>query len=157
MKRFRVLTAVLATLTLGACASLGRASFKEPVVNLRDVSVTALGLTGGSLDVTLAVYNPNGYRLDATRLTYRVSMANDVTVGSGQIDTKLTMQEKDTTLVKLPVSFTYAGIGAAGREVMNTGAVDYKVAGEITVGTPVGNFTKPYAGTGRFSPMARTR
>ena len=30
----------------------------------------ALGLEGGALDLVLDVYNPNEYRMDATRLTY---------------------------------------------------------------------------------------
>ena len=34
----------------------------------------------------------------------------------------------------IPVSFTYAGIGAAGRQLLNTGAVNYRVLGDVTVG-----------------------
>ena len=34
---------------------------------------------------------------------------------------------------------------------MQSGSVPYNVTGDITVGTPVGNFTVPYSGTGRFS------
>lgn len=155
MKTIRTFAAVAAVVGLGACASLGRSAFTEPVVNLKQVNVTALGVTGGSVDVVLAVYNPNGYNLDATKLTYRLQMGDSVTVGMGELNSKLTIQEKDTTLVTLPVSFTYNGIGAAGRELMNKGSVDYRVSGDLTVGTPVGSFTRPYSGTGRFSPMSR--
>ena len=119
------------------------------------MNVTALGLNGGSVDVVLSVYNPNGYRLDATKLTYRVMMDSSTQLATGEFNDRITMQEKDSTIVRLPVSFTYAGIGAAGRELMNKGSVDYRVAGDLTVGTPVGNFTRPYATRGRFSPMSR--
>ena len=140
-------------LIIGAgCSALGRAAFENPVVNLRDVKVRGVGLTGGSLDVLLSVYNPNHYRLDATRLTYRVNLAGDsVTVASGALDSRFTVQENDSTTVTIPVSFTYAGIGAAGRSILNTGAVDYHVLGDVTVGSPVGNFTVPYSSTGRFT------
>ena len=47
------------------CATLGQAAFKEPVVHLQDVRVTALGLTGGNARRRLSVYNPNGF--DSTR------------------------------------------------------------------------------------------
>ncbi len=155
MKMTRTLIATAAVVAVSACASLGKAGFAEPTVNLRDVNVTALGLSGGSVDVVLSVYNPNGYRLDATKLTYRVMMDSATQLATGEFTDRITVQEKDSTIVRLPVSFTYAGIGAAGRELMSRGSVDYRVAGDLTVGTPVGNFTRPYSTRGRFSPMSR--
>jgi LEA14-like dessication related protein len=114
--------------------------------------VRGVGLTGGSLDVLLSVYNPNHYRLDATRLTYKVNLAGDsITLASGALDDKFTVNDNDSTIVTVPVSFTYAGIGAAGRSLLNTGAVDYHVLGDVTVGSPVGSFTVPYTATGRFT------
>ena len=153
MNMNRTLIATAAVAALSACASLGKAGFAEPTVNLRDVNVTALGLSGGSVDVVLSVYNPNGYRLDATKLTYRVMMDSTTQLAMGEFTDRITVQEKDSTIVRLPVSFTYTGIGAAGRELMNKGSVDYRVAGDLTVGTPVGSFTRPYSTRGRFSPM----
>ena len=38
---------------LGACSVLGKQAFREPVVNLRNVQLRGVGVTGGSLDVTL--------------------------------------------------------------------------------------------------------
>jgi hypothetical protein len=38
---------------------------------------------------------------------------------------------------------------------MRTGAVNYRVAGDVTVGSVVGNFTVPYSATGQFNTMAR--
>ena len=135
-----------------ACSTLGRAAFKQPVVNLRDVRVRGVGLTGGTIDVLLSVYNPNQFRLDASRLTYRVALAGDsVTLANGAIDSRFTVQDKDSTVVTIPVSFTYAGIGAAGRSLLNSGAVDYHVLGDVTVSTVIGNFTVPYSSTGRFT------
>src|SRR4051812_1377766 len=65
-----------------ACASLGAlGGFAEPVVTFKDLKVRGLGLTGGSLDAYISVYNPNGFRLDATRLTYNVA------VGENQLGT----------------------------------------------------------------------
>ena len=150
---FRVMsvTTALATAAVG-CSSLGRAAFQNPVVHLRDVRVRGIGLNGGSLDVLLSVYNPNHYRLDATRLTYRVALAGDsITLASGALDSRFTVQDNDSTTVTIPVSFTYAGVNAAGRSILNTGAVDYHVLGDVTVGSPVGSFTVPYSSTGRFT------
>ena len=140
------------------CSTLGHAAFKDPVVHLRDVRVRGVGLTGGSLDVLLSVYNPNHYRLDATRLTYKVNLAGDsIMLANGALDSRFTVNENDSTVVTVPVSFTYAGIGVAGRSLLNTGAVDYHVLGDVTVGSPVGNFTVPYTATGRFTTTGAAR
>lgn len=153
--RSRFVGAVAATIlavTTAACATLGRAVFEEPVVNFRNVEVKGLGLSGGSLDVVLSVYNPNSYTLDATRLTYNL-IVDSIPFGNGAIDRKFAVQSGDSTMVTLPVSFTYAGIGSAGRQLLNTGSVNYRVTGDVTVGTPLGNFTRPFDQSGRYTAL----
>ncbi len=142
MKKVVVLAAALA---VAACSALGRAAFRNPEVTLRDVRVLGLGTSGGQLEVHLGVYNPNNYRLDATRLTYRAFVGDTVGLANGTFDTHTTVQAGDSTIVKIPVSFTYAGLGAAGMQLLRTGSVTYRVAGDVTVGSPVGNFTVPYS------------
>ena len=61
-------------------------------MQLKDVAVQGVGLTGGNLDVKLNVYNPNGYRLDATRLTYNVLVGDDVQLATGVLDSRFTVQ-----------------------------------------------------------------
>jgi LEA14-like dessication related protein len=140
----------LATTVLTGCSALMQRAFDEPVVSFRDVKINGLGMQGGNLDVVLAVYNPNGYRLDGLKLTYAL-MVDSAMVGTGAIDGGFTVASKDTTLVRLPIDFTYRGLGAAGTQLIRTGSVLYRVRGDVTVGTPLGNFTKPYDRTGRFS------
>jgi LEA14-like dessication related protein len=146
------LAGLLVTVAAGSfgCASIGRNAFAEPVVTLRDVKLRGVGMTGGSFDVVLSVYNPNGYRLDATQLTYNV-LVDSVRFANGTMDQRFTVQEKDSTLVTVPISFSYAGVGEAGRQLLNTGSVNYRVHGDVSVGTPVGSFKVPYDRTGRFS------
>jgi LEA14-like dessication related protein len=149
-RRTKLAAAALAVFAVAGCATLGMGGFKEPIVTFKDLRVRGLGLTGGSLDAYLSVYNPNGFRLDATRLTYRVSVS-DNQLGTGALDSRFTVQDRDTTTIRIPVDFTYAGIGGAARQMMQSGSVPYTVTGDVTVTTPVGNFTVPYSGTGRFS------
>jgi LEA14-like dessication related protein len=152
MRKLAFVVAASAAIGLAGCSMLGRQAFQQPVVNLRDVKVRGIGLNGGSLDVLLKVYNPNHYRLDATRMTYRVALAGDsITLASGAVDSRFTVNQDDSTDVVIPVSFTYAGLGAAGRSLMSTGSVAYHVLGDVTVGSPVGNFTVPYSSQGRFT------
>ena len=149
------LAVVVITVALGtaACATLGQQAFQNPIVNLRDVKVQGLGLSGGQLEVQLSVYNPNNFRLDASRLTYRVFVGDSIGVADGAVDTRTSVQSGDSTVINVPVSFTYAGIGAAATQLLRTGSVNYRVAGDVTVASVVGNFTVPYSATGRFNTL----
>jgi LEA14-like dessication related protein len=157
----RKLVMVAASLTLAAtagagCASIAKNTFSEPVVTFREMQLNGIGLTGGSLDIVLNVYNPNRFNLDGKALTYRL-MIDSVMFGEGALTNNFTVQNGDSTLVRLPLSFTYSGIGAAGRQLLNTGTVNYRVSGDITVGTPLGDFKRPYDRTGRYTLMGGAR
>ena len=139
-------------LVASACASLGRGSFEDPVVTFKDARITGLGVSGGSLEIVLDVYNPNRFRLEGTSLTYRV-LVDSTSFGDGEYTTRFGVDEGETNEVRLPLSFTYTGVGAAGRALMQTGSVEYRVIGDFTVTTPVGRFTRPYDQKGRFSTL----
>jgi LEA14-like dessication related protein len=153
-KTVTLAAAAVAMAVTAGCSALGRQAFSNPVVSLKDVRVVGVGLTGGNLDVVLNVYNPNAYRLDATRLTYRVQV-DSTPLANGVMDNTFTVQNKDSTTVRIPVSFSWTGLGAGMRSIFNTGAVNYHVAGDVTVGSPVGNFTVPFSQTGRYSTLGR--
>ena len=144
--------AAMVAASVSGCASIGRKVFEEPTVSFRQLRINGLGLTGGSLEVLLSVYNPNGYKLDATRLTYDL-MLDSTQFATGAIDQKFTVQDKDSTVVRLPIDFSWGGIGQAGRQLLNSGGVNYRVKGDVTVGTPLGSFTRPYTQTGRYTPI----
>ena len=150
MRRIAMITAALALAGVGGCKTVGKQMLQEPVVTLRDVKLVGVGATGGTLDILLNVYNPNDFRLDGSRITYRV-FADSVAVGGGSLDQRFTVQNGDSTQMRLPLTFTYAGLGAAARQLQNQGSVNYRVTGEIEVATPIGNFTRPYDQSGRYS------
>ena len=150
MRRRTLIAAFGAVAALSACATLGLGGFKQPIVSFKDLKIAGVGLTGGSLDVYLNVYNPNGFRLDATRLTYNV-MVGQNQLGNGALSSAFAVQSGDSTTVRIPIDFTYAGIGGAAQQMMQSGAVPYTITGDVTVATPLGNFTRPYTGNGRFT------
>lgn len=151
----RKIFAAAAVITLAGCATLGLGSFKEPIVHFNDAKIRGLGLSGGSVDVVLSVYNPNRFDLNATRLTYKLSVEGNQ-LGTGQLNNAFKVGNNDSTYVTIPVDFTYAGLGAAGRELLTKGTVNYRVTGDFTVATPIGSFTRPYDQTGRFSSFGGT-
>ena len=69
------------------------------------------------------------------------------------ISTHFTVQNGDSTTVRVPIDFTYAGLGSVWDQIKANGTLNYRVLGDLSVATPVGNFTIPYDQTGRFSPM----
>jgi LEA14-like dessication related protein len=153
--RRRIFVAAMAAVALGGCATLGVGGFKQPIVQFSDVKIRGLGLTGGALDIVLSVYNPNGFNLNATRLTYKL-MVEDKELGNGVLDRAFRVKDKDSTFVTIPMDFTYAGLGAAGRQLLQSGAVNYRVLGDIEVDTQLGRFTVPYDQRGRFSSFGGT-
>jgi len=153
--RWRWAFAATALVAAAGCAALGRATFSEPVVRLKDVQITGLGLQGGSVDVRLSVYNPNKFKLDAVKMTYKVDI-DSIPLGEGELGDRFIVQSGDSSEVRLPVRFTYAGLGAAGSSLMRAGSINYRVRGDFTVSTPLGQFTRPYNQTGRYSTMGRT-
>jgi LEA14-like dessication related protein len=148
--RRQIAVALMAVVALAGCASLGLGGFKEPLVHFNDAKIRGLGLSGGSVDVVLSVYNPNGFDLNATRLTYQL-FVEDKQLGTGALDNAFRVGNNDSTYVTIPIDFTYSGLGAAGRQLLTSGTINYRVLGDFTVSTPIGNFTRPYDQRGRFS------
>ena len=151
----RLKASLIAALVLvsASCAGLGKGGFKDPVVTFKNVRVGGIGLTGGTLDIVLSVYNPNGYRLDASRLTYQL-MVDSLPVGNGALDKHFSVNSNDSTDVDLPLHFKWSGVSAAGRELMANGTVPYRVLGDLTVGSGVGNFTIQYDRKGSFNSLS---
>jgi LEA14-like dessication related protein len=155
MRRFRLVMLGLVLATASACAAASLRDFEEPVVTLQNLTLNGLGITGGSVDISLNVYNPNRFRLDGTRLRYTL-WVDSVQFGSGETSERFVVQDGDSATVTIPLDFTYAGVGSAWRSLQNTGTVNYRVAGDIDVGTTLGTFTVPYDRAGRFSPLRGT-
>jgi LEA14-like dessication related protein len=150
MRKVAIMAAAITIASGVGCASMGKQMLKEPVVTLKDVKLVGLGVTGGTLDVYLNVYNPNEFRLVGSRLTSQV-FADSTAVGGGTLDQQFTVQNGDSTTIRLPLTFTYTGLGAAARQIQNQGSVNYRVKGEIEVATPIGRFTRPYDQSGRYT------
>ncbi len=153
--RTRIVIAALVLLIAAGCASRGapRPHFYRPSIQLQDVRMAGVGLTGGGMDVVLDVYNPNAYELYSPRVRYRL-FVDDVQLATGSYVTDIVVGPRDSARVRVPVTLSYTQLGHASRAVLNRGTLDYRVVGDITVGTPHGRRTASYDRMGRFAPMA---
>jgi LEA14-like dessication related protein len=153
--RARVGALALALLALGstACASLRP---EPPTVNFRGVALKDVALAGATIDVVLAVRNPNAFGIDIRRLAYSL-YADTTLVGTGLPLGQLQVPAHDSSIVRLPVSFEYRSLGLVLVQLITQGEVNYKVKGDVTVGTPVGDFNRPFESAGRFNARQAIR
>ncbi|HEX6051779.1 MAG TPA: hypothetical protein VFZ21_21070, partial [Gemmatimonadaceae bacterium] len=75
--------AVTTLALLASCDSIAERAFTRPVVAVRGVKLRSVGLTGGSIETTLAIVNPNPYPLPVQRATYAFALADSTEVGRG--------------------------------------------------------------------------
>lgn len=142
-----------------ACAggSLGALAPIKPEVRLHHLSINSIGLMGGSLDVVLAFHNPNRIALKGTRLTAGLDIENSH-FGDIALNNPFQITASDTSLITVPLTFQWAGVGAAARSVLNYGSVNYKINGTASIDTPVGSTLEvPFSGTGNVPLLKAVR
>lgn len=119
------------------CALARSVPFEEPSVRLQEVQVTGIGLSGGTLNLLLAVYNPNGYEIRGTRAELGVELER-TDFGQALLEEPLALAAGDTTVVEVPLRFTWEGVGTGARALLRTGSVSYTLRGVLRVNTPIG-------------------
>jgi LEA14-like dessication related protein len=159
---------LIANLTLGAAMIAGTsacggsqresaapapAPFYQPDVALRTAHIRGVGLTGGAMDIEMRVYNPNDYDLLSPRVSYRILLGGKH-VADGLANPDVVVPAHDSALVRIPATFSYGSVGEAGRALINRGALEYRVLGRMTVGTPYGRFWFPYDRAGQFATLS---
>ncbi len=90
-----VLSVVLVSVTVSNCATLRNAiKFEQPQIELKEIHITGMGLSGGTLDLVFDVYNPNEYSLRSTRLEVDLSLASTY-FGQALIDKPLDLSQQN--------------------------------------------------------------
>jgi LEA14-like dessication related protein len=136
-----------ALLVLAGCATLGRLSFTEPDVALQEITVTGIGLTGGTFDLVFDVYNPNDYRIRSTRMEVGIDLEG-THFGDALLDRPLDLSPTNHSRVAVPVRFEWAGLGAGAKALLTKRAVAYGITGRVLVDTPLGERTVGLTGKG---------
>ncbi len=132
---------------IAACASLGRVAFQDPEIDLEEIAVTSVGLTGGTFDLVFDVWNPNAYRITSTRMDVGIDLEGRH-FGEALLERPLDLSATNHSQVRVPVRFEWAGIGAGAKALLTKRAVGYAVTGRVLLDTPVGTETVVLKGTG---------
>ena len=123
---------------IAGCATVRGLAFSEPDVTLKQINVTRLGLTGGTLDLVFDVYNPNSYRLRSTRVEIGLDL-EERHFGDALLERPLDLSPENHSEVIVPVRFEWTGVGAGARALLTKQAVGYGVSGRFLVSTPLGD------------------
>jgi len=126
---------------------VGRLTFSEPTVELKQINITGLGLSGGTLDLVFDVYNPNAYRLRSTRTEISLDLEGKH-FGDALLERPLDLSPTNHSQVIVPVRFDWAGIGAGARGLLRRKAIGYGVTGAVLLDTPVGERRVAVRGAG---------
>jgi len=122
---------------LGSCATLRNVAFTEPDVQLQEIDITGIGLTGGTFDLVFDVYNPNDYRIRSTRLEVGIDL-EDKHFGDALLERPLDLSPTNHSRVLVPVRFEWAGVGAGAKALLTRQAIGYGVTGAVLLDTPLG-------------------
>src|SRR5256714_10183601 len=142
---------IVALLSL-SCATLGRLAFTEPDVELQEIAVTGIGLTGGTFELAFDVYNPNDYRIRSTRLEVGVDLEG-THFGDALLDRPLDLSPTNHSRVVVPVRFAWAGVGAGAKALLTHRAVGYAITGRVLLDTPLGDKSVALTGKGNVPLM----
>ncbi len=148
----RIAGGMLAGALVAGCAGLP-VGFHDPDLHLDRVVVRGLGLTGGTMDLLIKVYNPNRFEVKGTKLQVGFDVEGSH-VGDLEYDDDFHMQQGDTTALTLPVRFNWSGLAGAARTALGSGDLPYTLKGQLTVETPFGDRKIPFTREGR-APLTR--
>jgi len=130
---------LLPLLLVPACATFRMAlHFEEPQLQLQEINITGLGLSGGTLDLVFDVFNPNSYSLRSTRLEIGIDLEG-THFGDALLERPLDLSPENHSRVVVPVRFEWAGVSAGARALMTKQSVRYGLTGVVLVETPLGD------------------
>lgn len=140
--------AALLAMTVTGCAIV---TATPPSVEVMDVRLVGLGLTEQRLAVTLCVSNPNKAALEFRRVTADLDVSG-APLASGRSDLAVQLPPRSSIPVSFTVTTTLQNVGPQLLGILNTGGVDYRVHGTVTLTGALG-ITLPYSRAGRLDPV----
>ena len=113
--------------------------FVSPEISVIDITVISLSLAGVQLDVLFSAHNRNPCQLEATRIVYLLQKASDNTTLAEGVShqTFILKPGSVTSPIRVPINFSFTGLGAAAKSLMTRGKTKIVVSGEITFDAPM--------------------
>lgn len=154
MRILKLLSMCAAAGLLAGCATLlHQLQFTEPSLSLESIQVTGFSFTGGSVDLILDVFNPNPYDLNTMRVETSIDLEG-THFGDVSWEEPVTLPSRQHTTVRVPLDFTWSGVGAGARALLAKGAVNYVLDTRLFLDTPLGERVVRFETTGH-APLGK--
>lgn len=126
----RIAAAILAAASLAACASLDlSAMIRKPTAEVVGAEIETLSFDGAGLRLDVKITNPNGVGIELAGFDYSLVIEGSE-LASGAVDRKVSMRANGSSVIPVPVTFTYKALFAAVRALADKDESPY----ELTVG-----------------------
>jgi LEA14-like dessication related protein len=129
--------ALLAVLSLTACATLRQLQFERPSVEFDALEIVGLDVEGVSVILWLEVFNPNDFDIRTTRIEADLDL-EDTHFGSALWEGEEVLAAASRTTVRIPANFTWEGLGAGARALLGRGSLGYELETRLSLSTSFG-------------------
>ena len=139
---------------LALCAATaGCALFSDvpPSVEVMSVQLLAENGTDGQFGVTLCVTNPNGDEIVLDKVDAELDVAG-APLAAGTTNLAVRLPPRSFTAIPVTVVATTANIGPQIVRTVQTGGIDYRIRGDISLQTPLAA-TLAFSRSGRLDPV----
>ncbi|RME90962.1 MAG: hypothetical protein D6767_06040 [Candidatus Hydrogenedentota bacterium] len=119
------------------CASLFKSAFTPPQVSVEDVEIVDAGFNGATLNLKIAVNNPNAIGIKLASFSYEV-LTKGEKLASGEKKDPIDIKGKDISRFSVPVTIRYAGLQQGIVAIIKERKLPYEVKTKIAVDTPIG-------------------
>jgi LEA14-like dessication related protein len=137
---------VLAALLVVSCS---RPS--PPTLTPQRAEVTAVGTSGISLLVAIAVNNPNRFSLSARQVTAEVTLDGRFKLGAVTVPQAIDMPANQSTGIDVPVSVAWTDLPSIIALAATGRSIPYAVDGTVNIGGDVIHVELPYHLTGEIT------
>lgn len=127
--------------------------FKPPRVSVRNVAVSGISTDAIDLVLDLRIDNDNPVGLTLAKVDYNLGVEGSP-LASGATGTGITLKASGASDAQVPLSFAYQEFKNIYDKAKGKDYIDYTLAGQVHLDTPVGDIPIPYSTSGKL-PVVR--
>jgi LEA14-like dessication related protein len=138
-----------------ACAAFSAVSgcqllYQAPVLELMDLKMGGVSLSGTTMNAHLKVGNPNFWPVHCVKVTYDLTVEGDK-AGNGTYDKEFVIPAGDAIELDFPLSVGWGAALGGLKSALGKGAVETTTKGIITLRAFFGDMQVPYEIRGRLA------
>jgi len=135
MKKYLYVNMMIFTVFLTGCSLFYSVFFEDPeVIGYKNISVSKVGITGASLNITVLVRNNNNIDADILECNYEL-FVNDTYIGKGLTKKKQILHAEKVSEIVMPLdirtSDLFGGALSLFMEVIKGKHLLYRIEGEV--------------------------